>query len=292
MKTNEFIEYLKANGYTNRTITIMKRTIRFYEQWLEREQLEAEQATYRDILSYIKYQQNQGVTQRTIQHYLVSIRHYYDYLIEARKVVQNPVTGIKVQGVKRKILYHIFQPHQLNAIYNSHKDETLKGRRDKVILGLLVYQGLRAEDLGRMETNHIKLREGQIEVPGGTRRNGRTMKLESHQIMEMYDYMLQVRPEIVRKSGAETDKLFVSPEGGTQISNFISRLMARLKKQHPQLVNAKQIRASVITKWLRMYNLREVQYLAGHRYISSTESFLENEMEGLKEEVQQFHPLG
>jgi len=36
----------------------------------------------------------------------------------------------------------------------------------------------------------------------------------------------------------------------------------------------------------------EVQYLSGHRYISSTESYLENEMGGLQEEVQQYHPLG
>jgi integrase/recombinase XerD len=40
-----------------------------------------------------------------------------------------------------------------------------------------------------------------------------------------------------------------------------------------------------------MYNLREVQYMSDHRYISSTENYLENEMEGLKEEVQQYHPL-
>jgi len=72
----------------------------------------------------------------------------------------------------------------------------------------------------------------------------------------------------------------------------MSRMMIRLKAINPSVLNAKQIRASVITKWLKIYNLREVQYLAGHKYISSTESYLENDMEGLQEEVQQFHPLG
>jgi len=59
-----------------------------------------------------------------------------------------------------------------------------------------------------------------------------------------------------------------------------------------KLENADQLRASVIVKWLKQYNLREVQYLAGHRYISSTESYQQSEMEGLSEEVNQFHPLG
>ena len=53
-----------------------------------------------------------------------------------------------------------------------------------------------------------------------------------------------------------------------------------------------RLRASVIVKWLKMYNLRKVQYLAGHRYISATESYKQNEMEGLTEEVNKFHPLG
>ena len=65
-----------------------------------------------------------------------------------------------------------------------------------------------------------------------------------------------------------------------------------LRKLNPSVINTKQIRASVITKWLKVYDLREVQVLAGHRYISSTESYLQNDMEGLQEEVQQFHPLG
>ena len=44
-------------------------------------------------------------------------------------------------------------------------------------------------------------------------------------------------------------------------------------------------------EYLKQYNLREVQYLAGHRYISTTESYQQNDMEGLQEELNQFHPF-
>ena len=50
--------------------------------------------------------------------------------------------------------------------------------------------------------------------------------------------------------------------------------------------STKQVRASVIVKWLKMYNLREARYLAGHRYVSSTEKYKQNDLEGLQEEVQ------
>lgn len=60
---------------------------------------------------------------------------------------------------------------------------------------------------------------------------------------------------------------------------------------NPQVKNVKQTRASVIVKGLKLYNLREVQYLAGNRYISSTEGYLQNDMKGLKKEVNKYHPL-
>lgn len=67
--------------------------------------------------------------------------------------------------------------------------------------------------------------------------------------------------------------------------------MRQLRKSHPNLT-AQQIRASVIVKWLKQYNLRKAQYMAGHRYVSSTEKYLQNEVEGLKQKIEQYHPLG
>ncbi len=52
------------------------------------------------------------------------------------------------------------------------------------------------EEAVKLETKDIKLKEGKIDVLGGVRRNGRMMQLEAHQVLEMYDYILQVRPEL------------------------------------------------------------------------------------------------
>jgi len=287
-----FEAYLKSKGFTKKSIANRLKTINLYKQWAEIENLEIEQITYNDLLLFMKYSQQIGRTQKTINHYMVVVRHFYDHLIESGKTATNPATGIEVKGVKRKVLYHILEAHELNQLYNQFDDESLKGIRDKVMLGLLVYQGLQTSELARLEVKDIKLREGKIDVAGSVNSNGRILKLESHQVMDMYDYVLQTRPKIIAESKQETTKLLISESGGTQISNFMSRMMQKLKKVNPSVQNANQIRVSVITKWLKTKNLRETQYLAGHRYISSTESYLQNEMEGLKEEVQMFHPLG
>jgi len=287
-----FNHYLKKLEQSTKSIASCETAVNLFLNWMKKQAIEPEQGSYADVLAYMKYCQKNGTTQRTIQNYLNMIKHFYGYLIEQKQIEVNPVTGIKVQGVKRKSLYHIFKPEELHAIYNSYQDESLKGKRNKIMLSLLVYQGVKTEELIKLEVRDVKLKEGKIEIPGGLKSEGRVLRLESHQVLEFYDYVNNTRKEILTKSGQQTDKLFVSIEGGDSLDSCMHRLMFWVRRKNKLVVNAKQLRASVIVKWLKVYNLRQVQYLAGHRYISATESYQQNEMEGLTEEVNQFHPLG
>jgi len=298
-RTN-FKEYLKSKQFTSKSIESRLTVFDQYLKWIEKENLDIEQISYNDLLLFMKYCQHKGISQRTIKHYLIIVRHFYDHLTNEGVISINPATDITVKGARRKVLYHTLETHELHQLYNKYPDNTQRDRRNKVILGLLVYQGLQTAELAKLEVNHIKLREGKIDVPGGINWNTRLMNLEAHQVMDLYDYVLKTRNEILEmrpkrrnQEKRQTDRLFIN-EGGSyeHFSNMITQLMIKVRQINPLVKNAKQIRASVIIKWLKLYNLREVQYLAGHRYISSTESYLQNDMEGLKEEVQQFHPLG
>ena len=108
------------------------------------------------------------------------------------------------------------------------------------------------------------------------------------------EYTLQVRQAILKKkrNKCQSDTLFVTQGSSLKLQNVMQKLMKKLHKQNKQVKNIKQIRASVITCWLKNYNLREVQYFAGHRYVSSTESYLINDLEDLKEDINKYHPIG
>ena len=300
-----FKKYLQQKQYATSTIKSNEIMVLNFITWLDTQNLEAENVSNRDLLVYIKHCQQKEIQQITIERYFNAIKLFYAFKVTTGAIKNNPVSKIKIQGIKRKKLYHTFTATELNQIYNNYNPETIphnQGRnpklhlliekRNKVMLGLFVYQGIQSAELNKLEVEHIKLREGQIEIPGTKRSNSRILKLEAHQVLDIYDYTLQVRPEILEISKQETTQLFISPKGGNNQSNYINALMRELKTQNSNIKNAQQLRTSVLVRWLKQYNLREVQYKAGHRFISSTEHFLVNETEGLQEEVNQYHPLG
>jgi integrase len=69
------------------------------------------------------------------------------------------------------------------------------------------------------------------------------------------------------------------------------KLSEKLKKIDREFSNFAQLRASVITYWIKTYGLRKAQYLAGHKSIVSTEEYLPNLIEDLAEDITKFNPF-
>jgi integrase/recombinase XerD len=289
-----FKNYLLQKGYSSRSTETFENVTRRYLKWLNEENLEDTAASYNDILFYVQKKRSK-ISQRSVQMEINALKHYYNYLKQLGTVKENPTLNIQIKGIKRKKLYNIFSKKELEKLFNDYRNlesESLAHKRNQVVLSLLIYQGLTTTDLSRLKVKDLKLREGTIFIAGTRRSNDRTLKLESHQIMDFMEYQLTTRTEIASQQEQHSELLFMTLGRGKRFSNLLSKMLKQLKEIQPKLINVKQIRASVINGWLRMYNLREVQYMAGHRYVSSTEAYYVNDLEDLQDEIEKYHPMG
>jgi len=152
-----FIKYLESKGLANNTVESIYGDVMPYLNWCEEENIEAEQSTYTEILAYIKYIQKRGIKQRTVQVYTGSLKHYFSWVVKRQLRIENPVRQINIKGVKRQYLYDILKKQELESLYeafiipkenesnknqNWFKISQLTSRRNKVILGLMIWQGL------------------------------------------------------------------------------------------------------------------------------------------------------
>ncbi|RBL91430.1 tyrosine-type recombinase/integrase [Chitinophaga flava] len=303
---SKFREYLVIKRYSTATIETVIRAVNYLRQWADKENIpELENISYSDMLDFMKWSSRGGASQRTVSGYLTHVRKYYEWLISEGMIKENPVSSIKVQGIKRRAYYDILSIPQLEELYQHYTTNIrhepgkmlppqemniLSRRRNRVILSLLVYQGLRVEEVAALKISDLQLREGKIMIHAKRRTAARNMTLESFQVYEIMDYLHEVRKQLLPE-GVITDQLFVQWDGGHNFYGVTQTLLKQLRQINGRIKNLDQIRTSVITQWLKQHDLRKVQHLAGHKYVSSTEAYKQNVLEGLQEAVNRFHPL-
>jgi integrase/recombinase XerD len=297
-----FNEYLHLKGYSNKSIMTIEKIVSYFKQWCDKENISDEtEVSHNDMMAYIKSCTAKGVTQKTAANYVSHIKKYYDYLMKELGITDNPCSYINIKGIKRKIVYDIISFEALENLYRLYRTDTANKRqqlirkRNKAMLGLLIYQGLQSEELIKLEIQDLQLREGKIRIHAGRRSAGRNMKLEASQAFELMDYLNDTRKSLLQQAGRtpqEETALFITSEKGVRIgSNTIQTLLKQKKQLNERVSSINQIRASIIVHWLKLYHLRKVQHLAGHKYISSTERYQSSNLEDLKEDISKYHPF-
>lgn len=301
----KFSEWLFIRGYSPATVQTTIRTVEYFRQWAASENItDLEEVSYADAMGFMKWSSKHGASQKTIASYLTHVRKFYQFLISEEVVKENPVAHIKVQGIKRKIYYDILSPDELQTLYQSYPTtiEVAKGmppqeknilsrRRNKVVLSLLVHQGLRVEEVKALRLQDLQLREGKIIIHQQRRTAARVLQLASSQVYELMDYIHEVRKQMLTYYGEGSDRLFINLQKGENFYSITQGLLKILRQINSRIKNLDQIRASVITAWLKQHDLRKVQYLAGHKYVSSTEKYKANVIDELQADVLKFHPL-
>jgi site-specific recombinase XerD len=310
----DFKSYLKQQELSKTTAEMYYYQTMNFISFLDKDATQVEHCTEKEIMLYMAHLQKKDIAPQTRKLRLWALKHFFNYQIETGQRKDNPVNRIKLQGGQKQKLYPILSLQELQSIYENYnlpkEDDPrshhnwftaykLSKERNKVIIGLLFNQGITTAEVSRITTDDLDLRNGKIDIRGARTGKDRTLELKSSQIMDLMEYQYKTRNELLKYHIQPTKLLFLStpPSGQTQVKdpstlNIYKRLTEELKEHHPKFINFLQVRASVITYWLKNYNLRQVQYFAGHKRIISTEMYLINDIDDLQREIDTFHPIG
>jgi integrase/recombinase XerD len=311
---NTFENYLYEKGLSNSTVKHYNKHILDFIAWLDGQNMEAQEVGQADVTAYMQHLKNKGQANITRSIHLNVLKHFFDYQIHHNQREHNPTEHIKIRGSKSKKLYPTLSKQELESLYHNYEVPTdtneragrnwftnykLSRQRNKTILGLMIWQGLTTPEINHLQLTDVKLREGEIYIGGSRKSAERTLELKPQQIIELMEYTLQVRQTLQALTQNKSNLFFLpTPSAGkSTITNNDSihiwkRLTADMEKLNPRFINFKQVRSSVIIHWLAQYNLRQVQYMAGHKYVSSTEKYLVGQVEDLQADIEQYHPIG
>ena len=316
-----FVDHLESQELSRASIGLYNRYLLEFMVFMDQDGTDVDEATGATVAAYLQRLQRRELTNATRRIHLLVLRKFFAWRVHVGARTDNPAEHLKMRGVQRNKVHTILSVQELEALHagytielaGSEEASTGKGcrtkaswastskilrERNRVMIGLLVYQGMTTSEIAALTLQDLRLKEGLIDVPAMKSSKARTLELKATQIVELMEYVMRVRVELMKFHRAGEQALFLNaPSAGKTMARGNSlqvwkRLSEELRKQNPRFQDVNQVRASVITHWLGKHGLRQVQYMAGHRFISSTERYQVGQIADLQSDIDRFHPAG
>jgi integrase/recombinase XerD len=282
-----FTEYLQDKKLSVATVKIYTKSIERFLNWCNAETITNTAFNYNELLDFMRWCHSKGMTKRSVHNMLCVVRHYCNFLIVEGKRNDNPAAGIFIKGLVRKLPTSLLPMEEMEELFKQYSLQLNVDDSKKIMFGLMVYQGLTVGEIMRLQSHHFKLNEGKVFIKPTPKSNERLLHLQAIQIPQIQAFLSKNK----FKEGSVFIEQVKKELSERNINNRIKYMFSQLKKLNGKIINAKQIRSSVITFWLRQNNLRQVQYMAGHKWVSSTERYQVNNLDDLQNELKNHHPM-
>lgn len=228
------------------------------------------------VLAWRAQLEQRGLAGATIRRKLAALASLFDHLLENNAVDGgNPVHGVKRPRIEsNEGKTPALGDGQAKLLLESPDGRTLKGMRDRAILAVLLYHGLRREEVAKLMTGDLQERRGikHLQVRG---KGGKTRYLPLHPVAAERIYAYLER-DSQRKPG--NGPLFRSIRGKTTGAGVTGNGIYKVVYQWARAVGIQVdglgvhgLRATAATNALEHgADIAKVQVWLGHANISTT----------------------
>ena len=284
-----FFQYIQfERRLSPRTVSAYAADIYDFINWSEKDRQVHDWSSVSEhtVRSYAAYRHRVGLSAKSLQRRLSSLRSLYRFLLREGLVERNPVDGVRAPKVRRKLPVTL-EPDQLNRLMDINGDAPLDVR-DVAIMELLYSSGLRLAELVNLNLNDLDLRDALVEVTG---KGNKTRRLPVGRFARIaLERWLTLRYQLADQNESA---VFVSVRGQRMSPRTVQvRLGQRAVQQGaPRHVHPHLLRHSCASHLLESSgDLRAVQELLGHADISTTQIYTHLDFQHLAQVYDKAHP--
>ncbi|MCZ0716798.1 tyrosine recombinase XerC [Aerococcus kribbianus] len=250
-----------------------------------------QELTYRDIRIYLGQLQRQGMSRQSVARHLSALRTAYQVFVKLKLVKENPfhyVSSAK-QGLK---LPDFFYEEEMEALFAAITGNDPMALRDRALLEFLYATGARVSECRDLTLDQIDF-DTDIVLLHGKGNKDRYVPFGRFCRTALKDYLSQGRDNLIAKSQADHDKVFVNHRGQPLTSAGISYILDQIVKKSAShlAIHPHKLRHSFASHLLNHgADIRTVQELLGHSSLSSTQIYTHISKENLRQNYLKFHP--
>lgn len=290
--TELWLNSLKIKNVSIHTIEAYRSDINIFMGYCKNNKLELNDIEITDLREFITHCiEKNGLTTKTIQRYLTSIRGYMKWLQQNGLIAVDNAQDLRIKKQHRK-LPNLISEEDMSVLLDQ-EDPTLEidiwlWKRDKAMLEVLYSSGLRVSELINLKLNNIDYYTKLVRVNAGKGNKDRVVPLGSKAIAALTEWLTYRKLK-----NPVTDILFITklakPITTRQVRNRIDIQAKRAglsENIYPHL-----FRHCFATHLLSASgDIRAVQEMLGHSNISSTEIYTHVDFESLAKSYDKAHP--
>ena len=292
----KYLEYLEIEK--NKSLKTLENYGRYLDRFLRFAKIESINQLneelirqYRLHLNRLKDANGKSLKKITQNYHIITLRNFLKYLAR---------TGIKTVPAERIELgkqedreVTFLEPEELARLFNSPKENTFDGLRDKAILTTLFSTGMRVSELCSLNRAEIDLKRGELSIRGkGGKIRPVFLSEDSRKNIENY----------TTKRSDVDEALFIRIPRSEKFSKdselrLTPRSIQRIIKKHSiragivgKKISPHSLRHSYATDLLRNgADIRSVQAMLGHASVTTTQIYTHVTDKQLREIHQKFH---
>lgn len=237
--------------------------------------------------TFIATKYRKGLSGRSIQRHLASIRSFFNFLVREAVIKNNPMIGLSAPKSERKLPSPLDVDQVSQLLENNNSDDPLI-TRDLAMLELMYSSGLRLAELVSLNINDIDFKEAVVPVTGKGRKT-RIVPVGKIALQRLRQWCS------VRDNYCASDQvaLFVSLRGCRISVRTVQQRFKiwGIKKGLDSHLHPHRLRHSFASHLLESSgDLRAVQELLGHSDISTTQIYTHLDFQHLAEVYDRAHP--
>lgn len=284
----EYERYLRSEKLSENTCASYLRDLDAFFLYLKENRKNVLTVKRITIDAYIDSLKTMGRANSTISRTTAALRKFYQCMLLKEHVKVNPVTGVEVPRVKKKIP-EALTTREVVKLLNQPKCTDLKGIRDKAMLELLYATGMKVSELIGLNVRDIDIRGGMVNCNTG--KNERYIPIGNVASDALESYLKTARPYMVRDS--KVKNLFVNYTGAPLTRQGFWKILrgyaesAGIKAE----INAQTLRNSFAVHLLQNgADINAVSEMLGHNDVVTTRVYNQVLKSNIKKIYKKAHP--
>lgn len=285
-------DYLqKEKNYSLLTLRAYLDDIKSFQNYLSEEfdGLPLEKISYSQIRSWIVVLVEDGISNKSINRKISSLKSYYKFLLKIKQIEFNPLVKHKSLKVPKKVQVP-FSEKELVAISNIEiLNNDFESIRNKLIIELFYTTGIRRAELLNLNMNNFDKYAKTLKVLGKRKKERIIPLLEC--TVGLIDLYLHERSKL--ENIQDHDVLILSKKGKILSETFVYRMInsyfstvSEKVKKSPHV-----LRHTFATHLLNNgADLNSVKELLGHASLSSTQIYTHTSLSELQRVYKDAHP--